>query len=731
MVSLNSRVEWESFSIDDWLDQHQILKSIIESYNFFSFHQIYHSSTPLHQHSLVETLNILLTLTTDKNILTCTYFSLLFYRKDNISKQISDSLPPHTYNMIQQYYYLENILKTVTIVASSYKEQIRKMLLATVDDPRIVVIMLSKVLAILRHPFDYDESYMTSLAKISLEIFAPIAHRLGIGQIKWEIEDHAFHLLFPSSYYELAEKLAQSRNEREAFIEGVKIEVTSLLESQNVQSMVTGRSKNFYSIWKKMTKKNKVLSQIFDLNAIRIIVDSIQDCYRTLGMIHTQWGYLSEEFDDYIANPKINGYQSIHTAVFGPQQKIVEVQIRTLAMHQSAELGIAAHWMYKDGASQQLSYQNKLETLRNFLQRADISSNELFEKAKDEIFGDRVYVFTPKGDVYDLPKGSTALDLAYHIHSDLGHHCSGAKIQGKMISLTEPLSTGLVVEISTSPRCQPSRDWLNPHYGYIKTTRARQRITHWFRSLDRGRLVNEGKIYLEKQIKRLGIQISFSVDDLVQKFNFKWKDDFYYAIAIGDLKVSRVFESLELSRKNCEASHISTYKDILPVKKEKQPKKIMHHEVSFGYFNGDAVKYDYAACCEPIFPQPIVGLITRARGLIVHRSDCVNLKFINQVHDRTMFAKWSCLMHDEIMEPIFLKMTTIDQCNLNDSLNTIRHVLLDFDIAMNQLKNKSDQKNEIIVMFEVKSLTQLNELIERLYKLNSIIKVERMLTVER
>jgi GTP pyrophosphokinase len=505
MVSLDSRVQWISFSLEEWIGRHQVLESIMNQYKIPELESIEQDENVKKKHIVIETLTILMALTRDREMLTCAYLSLM---QDDLSHQNNqDTLPVHLQFMMAQYHQLERILETVAVIGVGYKEHLRKMLLATVDDPRLVVIMLSKVLAILRHPFDYEEAYIVSLAKMSLEIFAPIANRLGIGQIKWEMEDHAFHLLYPESYHELAQNLSQSRSEREAFITAVKAEVQALLTAQQVEAKISGRSKHFYSIWKKMTKKNKMLSQIYDLNAIRIIVDSLQDCYRALGIIHTQWRYLPEEFDDYIANPKVNGYQSIHTAVFGPQQKIIEVQIRTLEMHNSAELGIAAHWMYKDDYQQHQSYQHKLQTLRNFLERADSHSNELFENAKDEIFGDRTYVFTPKGDVYDLPKGSTALDLAYHIHSEIGHHCSGAKIQGKMISLTEPLSTGLVVEINTSARNQPSRDWLNPHYGYIKTARARQKISHWFRSLDRTRLVHEGKVYLDKQLKMIFIML--------------------------------------------------------------------------------------------------------------------------------------------------------------------------------------------------------------------------------
>ena len=462
-----------------------------------------------------------------------------------------------------------------------------------------------------------------------------------------------------------------------------------------------------------MTKKNKLLSQIYDLNAIRILVESIQDCYRVLGLIHTQWGYLPQEFVDYIANPKINGYQSIHTAVFGPHQKIIEIQIRTFNMHQNAEIGIAAHWMYKDNCQQHESYQQKLQVLRNLLQPTDVSSNEIFEHTKDEIFGDRIYVFTPKGDVYDLIKGSTALDLAYHIHSDLGHHCSGAKTQGKMLSLTEPLITGSVVEIITSSRNSPSRDWLNPNYGYIKTARARQKITHWFRSLDKGRLIHEGKIYFEKQLKKLAIPAIFSMDELIHKFNFKNKDDFYHAISLGELKIGKILDYFEPDRKQVSLS-------------EKMILNTRINEISFGTL-GAGIKHEYASCCNPVFPQMIIGLITRGRGIVIHRSECLNLKGISQAHDRLMFAQWQGLMTEETTQMILLKITAVTHQGLIYNISSVLHNL---GIVLHNLISEISKKNQITVIttsFEINTLAQLHLVIDRIQQLNSIIDVERIL----
>ena len=715
MVSLDSRVQWTHFLLSEWLDHHPNFNLLVKENCCSDFTEIFQKLPISTQHILIETLTILMTLHADQDIILCAYLAIV---QSNNPQYQQGVIPERLIQMLYQYQQLARILETVAVVSSSYKEHIRKMLLATVDDPRIVIIMLSKVLAILRHVHDYEPSYIVSLSKMTLEIFAPIAHRLGIGQIKWEMEDHSFRSLYPDQYQELKQKLSQSRQEREEYITEAIHEVQEMLNDNQINGSVSGRSKHLYSIWKKMTKKNKNFYQIYDLNAVRIIVESDQDCYRVLGLIHTKWRYLPEEFDDYIANPKINGYQSIHTAVFGPKQRIIEVQIRTNHMHKSADFGIAAHWIYKDGASQQQAgYHEKLETLRNLLQKTDLSGSDTFDHVKDEIFGDRTYVFTPKGAVFDLPKGATALDLAYHIHSDLGHHCCGARIQGKMIPLTEPLVTGQIVEILTNNRMQPSRDWLNPHYGYIKTSRARQKVTHWFRSLDRGRLIQEGKIYLDKQLKRLGALNTFSTDDLIHKLHYKTKDDFYHAISLGDLKITKILDLIEPLKKPIETEH--TLKD-------SSQKKLTYNDVNFGV-SAQNIKYEYASCCHPVFPQPIVGILARGRGIIIHTKECFNLKSIPKIYERLIPAQWSKLEENQPSQHnVILKITALNHPAVMTQLTSL---LLNFELSISHLSTENDQSTQlmkILASFSINSLAELHRLIDRIHQLNSVIEIERI-----
>lgn len=630
MVSLDSRLDWKSFCYQSWVCNNPALAACDALFPENKLSIILKQIAPEEYQIFAETLNILIRLSNDAEILQCATYCLLAQEPHDPQLPASRREQcPELDKMIEQYFYLEDILRRAHSSLGVHKEHIRKMLLATVDDPRLVVIMLCKVLALMRLQQGANQAYWLYLSQLALEIFAPLAHRLGIGQLKWEIEDLAFYKLHPEDYLLLRQKLAQSKIQRDNFINEVQSYVKELLQKEQIVAEVMGRTKHFYSIWKKMSHKNKTFDEIYDLNAIRILVTSVQDCYRILGLIHTQWRYLPQQFNDYIANPKVNGYSSLHTAVV-IDQKIVEVQIRTYQMHDDAELGIAAHWMYKDsGGQQKKSYHKKLQTLRYLLEHDHHYSSELFESVKEEVFLDRIYVFTPKGDLYDLPKGATALDFAYHIHTELGHHCCGARTQGKMLALTEPLINGMVVEIFKAERSQPSRDWLNLHYGYIKTARARQKVAHWFRSLDKARHTHEGKNYFEKNMKRLALPYQGSaLEGLLSQLHFKNKDELYHALSTGDMRLSKVIDVLDpLKKKEC-------LKSAPPAQTPPQSGPIIFHEL------GDKVQYYLAPCCDPSPPQPIVGLITRGRGIGIHCRQCSNLLGISQWYHRILFAHW-------------------------------------------------------------------------------------------
>ncbi|MEC8138621.1 MAG: GTP diphosphokinase, partial [Pseudomonadota bacterium] len=422
-------------------------------------------------------------------------------------------------------------------------DNIRRMLLAMVEDVRAVVIKLAEQVCHLRDVKDASEEERVIAAKETRDIFAPLANRLGIGQLKWELEDLSFRYLHPDTYKNIAKQLDDKRLAREAYMENMVSLVKARLAEAGIEGEVYGRPKHIYSIYKKMAQKNYEFDQLFDIRAMRIVVERLQDCYAALGIVHTNWRHLNKEFDDYIATPKQNGYQSIHTVVFGPEGKTVEIQIRTSEMHQDAELGVAAHWMYKEGAlpGRGSGYEQKISWLRKLLQWQEevVDGSDLAEELKNQVVEDRVYVFTPKGDIFDLPLGATPLDFAYYIHSNVGHRCIGAKVFGKIVPFTHQLSTGDQVEILTQKQPNPSRDWLNPSLGYIKSSRARSKIHHWFKQLDRDKNLSAGKEILETELQKLDL----STKDLapaIERFNLKGLDDLMVAVGAGDVRLNQL-----------------------------------------------------------------------------------------------------------------------------------------------------------------------------------------------
>lgn len=712
MVTLQTQIHWDNFKLDQWLKSQHHITELFEDVLGQSPVDFFMSISDIKKICIIETISLVTNFSKDDELVLCCLYS----EYPEIVK-ISE-LKSSYQNVLSQYHQLEKALKLIKSSNEHIKENTRKMLIALVDDPRLVVLLLCHVLCYLRHKDLFAEEQIKNLARATLEIFAPISHRLGIGQVKWEMEDLAFRVLHLDDYKSLSTELAQSRVQREQYVDTVKTDVTELLKQQGVNASISGRPKHFYSIWRKMTRKSKSLAQIHDLHAIRILVDDQPQCYRALGAIHTKWRYLPEEFDDYIANPKINGYQSIHTAVIGPNNRVIEVQIRTHQMHLKAELGIAAHWVYKDNKKHELSYQQKLETLRGLLSRSENSSAEVFENVKEEIFGDRKYVFTPKGDVFDLPTGATGLDLAYLIHTDIGHKCSGVKVNSKIQPLSTPLKNGDVVEILTLNKQGPSRDWLNPSYGYIATARARQKVSHWFRSLDKDKLVHEGKVYLEKEFKKVGLQFKDLQEKVLEKIKIKDKDELLFLVATGELKISKILDKLE------SQSH---------AKKESRNSKEVSHlsqkagEVFFHQVQGRDIKYALANCCIPNFCDPIVGVINRGAGINVHKSDCPNLKSIPHIQERLLGAYWSG--QEDIIEEMDATILEVLAVNREGLVNEITAILLRYSVAIDDLSTNTNKENhtaKVTVAFKDKGYSMLHHLIDQILQLTSVISVEKI-----
>ena len=434
-------------------------------------------------------------------------------------------------------------------IAASQVDNLRHMLLAMVEDVRAVVIKLAERICYLQQIKEADEETKVLVAREISSIYAPLANRLGIGQLKWELEDLSFRYLQPTIYKKLAKQLAEKRIDRENYIQDFVSKVEDSLKEMHVVGSANGRPKHIYSIYRKMQKKELQFEQLFDVRAVRVVVEKIQDCYAALGAIHTMWHHIPSEFDDYIANPKPNGYQSIHTVVLGDEGKAIEVQIRTQKMHEDSELGVAAHWKYKEGSAGGKSaggYEEKIAWLRKLLawQEDLADSEDLVDEIRSQVFDDRVYVFTPNGEVIDLPAGSTPVDFAYYIHSQVGHRCIGAKIANHIVPFTYQLKTGDQVEILTQKEPNPSRDWLNPNLGYLNAPRARHKVATWFRKQDRDKNILAGRELLETELAKVKLKLS-DVSPAIERFNVSSDDDIFAGIGNGDLRLNQLVHFLD------------------------------------------------------------------------------------------------------------------------------------------------------------------------------------------
>lgn len=589
-------------------------------------------------------------------------------------------------------------------------ETLRKVFLAMGDDIRVVLIKLADRLHNMRTLGYIPEEKRKRIAQQTLDIFAPLANRLGIWQIKWELEDLAFRYVDPDSYREIAENLAERRQDREKQVVQIIQRLQSILLENGIDAELSGRPKHIYSIYHKMTEKGKPFEMVRDLRAVRCIVKDIPACYTALGIIHTNWRPIPQEFDDYIAAPKDNFYQSLHTAVIYDDGKPLEVQIRTAEMHENAEFGIAAHWRYKEHGPRDEMYEKRINWIRRIMEwRQEIEdAQEFVDGMKSDLFQDRVYVFTPRGDIIDLPAGSTPIDFAYHVHTEIGNRCRGAKINGKLVPLDCELKTGDQVEILTAKQGGPSRDWLNPSLGLVRTQRARSKIRNWFKRQDREQNLTQGKAMLEKELRRLGLA-SIDLENLAQTFDFRTPDDMYVAIGCGDIGVGRIVNKL---------NEIYLKKDLslLPLPSLHEP-KISKNGVAVLGLKG--LLTNFARCCNPAPGDAIVGYITRGRGATIHRQDCPN---ILRTKDRERIVKvtWG---EPHQTYPVSVNVKAYDRRGLMTDISTILSNeevnLVDIKLSVNQnLAN-------INLVLEVGDITQLSRVLTRIENLPNVMEAHR------
>ena len=602
----------------------------------------------------------------------------------------------------------------------------RKMFLAMAKDVRVVVIKLADRLHNMRTLRYMRSDKQKRIAQETLEIFAPLAHRLGIFNIKWELEDLSFRYLEPDKYYDLVDQMKQKRHVREEIVNEAIDVLKKALDEAHIHCEINGRPKHFYSIYKKMKKDNRDLSQVYDLFAIRVIVDDVKDCYGVLGIVHSLWKPLPYRFKDYIAMPKPNNYQSLHTTVIGTRGQPVEIQIRTWEMHRIAEYGVAAHWRYKEGnqTANKDAFDEKMGWLRNLLEWQDTSNPKEFVNAlKLDAFSDEVFVFSPRGDVIDLPQGSIPIDFAYRIHTDVGHRCVGAKINGKIVPLDYKLKNGDIVEIITSKVGKPSLDWLN----IVGSSESRSKIRSWFKKENREENIAKGLDALERECKRLGhdwkaLNVGGRLGRVAKQMNAGSEDDLVAAVGYGGFAVNTVLiKLLELHKKDLQKQEEKT-NSLAALEKLKTKKPVKHNGTGILVKGEPGLLVRLAKCCSPVPGDPIIGFITRGRGVSVHRADCPNVTHGQNDVDRLIDVEWDYDGNERF--EVNMEIVAYDRTGI---MAEIMATLAEMKISILSVNAKtSDTKNVTIHMgISIKDLAQFEFVATKIRRLKDVYAVER------
>lgn len=683
------------------------------------------SGEPYFQHSLA-VANILADLRLDHETIAAALLHDVLEDTAITLEEIEDEFGPNVARLVDGVTKMGQIQEFRGQTEKSKKERaraesLRKMLLAMVDDVRVVLIKLADRTHNMRTLGALREDKRKRIARETLDIFAPLANRLGIWQIKWELEDLAFRYLEADLYKQIAGMVDERRIDRERYISKVVDLLRDELKKRGIEADVSGRPKHIYSIWRKMKRKGVDFDQIYDVRAVRVLVQEVGDCYAALGIIHTLWRPVPGEFDDYIATPKDNLYQSLHTAVFGPDGKTIEVQIRTFEMHQAAELGVAAHWRYKEGSKSDASFDRKVAWLRQLMEWKDdvVDASEFIDQVKAEVFQDRVHVLTPRGDVVDLPFGSTPVDFAYYIHTEVGNRCRGAKVNGRIVPLNYVLKNGEQVEILTSKRGGPSRDWLNVHLGYLKTSRARSKVRHWFKHRNHEENISQGRATLDRELHRLGIS-RVNYEKLAREFEFNKVEDFLAAIGRSDINTTQIVNAindlvdLESGRDGRETDQqIQQTSTVSPITTGVQIQGV-----------GNLLT-NLARCCRPVpGDDDIVGYITRGRGVTIHRRDCPNvLRFNEEARERLIQVDWD-MSRDDIY-PVDVEIDAFDRpALLRDITTVVANERINMS-AVNVMTRKKEHLAKVYATLEVSNIDQLSRVLTLLEQLPNVIQAQR------
>lgn len=601
--------------------------------------------------------------------------------------------------------------------------KIREMLVSVIDDVRVALIKIAERTCAIRAVKNAPEAKRVRVAREVFDVYAPLAHRLGIGHLKWELEDLAFRYLEPIEYKRIARQLDEKRLDRQEFIEEVLSILNQHLADANIEGEINGRAKHIYSIWRKMQRKGIPFSQVYDIRAVRILVSNVAECYTVLGIVHSLWRNVPDEFDDYIASPKENGYRSLHTAVMGPNNKVLEVQIRTQEMHDEAELGVCAHWRYKggDAKSSADSYEEKIAWLRQVLEWHEELEGEDDQAAAvlhADNSPDRIYVFTPDGHVIDLPQDATPLDFAYRVHTLIGHRCRGAKVNGRIVPLNSGLKTADQVEVITGTVESPSRDWLLSSLGYLNTARARAKVQQWFRKQDRDKNIQAGKALINKELHQLSMP-AVDMDALAERFNKQGEDGLYAAIGAGDVGVTQFLHAAQAQ-----------------VEGEKEPEFKISRRAQYASRYQDSDIYIYgignlmsqiAKCCNPLPGDPIMGYITHGRGVSIHRQDCGNLlRMQNEEPERVLEVSWGGA--PKRVYPVKVRLLAYDRAGLiRDVTAMLDKVGVNIsELATRQEEYKADPAIQVDMKLEVLGIDELSKVMGRLRQITNVIDVQRV-----
>jgi len=591
-------------------------------------------------------------------------------------------------------------------------EKLRRLLLAIISDVRVMLIKLCYRVERLRLLKHGDYELRRRIAQETLDIYAPLANRLGMGLLKWELEDLAFRALEPLVYKRVAKLLEEKRSEREAFIESFTAQLKSLLQEQEIDASVQGRVKHIVSIWRKMQRKNLEFHELFDVRAVRILVDSVANCYAVLGVVHTTWQHIPSEFDDYIANPKQNGYRSLHTAVVAEDGKIVEVQIRTYEMHENSELGVASHWRYKEGARLDQRMEASIAQMRDLLQGSAEEVSDAISEISTEQGSDRVYVFTPAGQIVDIPQGGTPLDFAYSVHTQVGHRCRGAKVNGRIVNLTTVLQTGDEVEILTTKESRPSRDWMNKNLGFIKSAGTRSKVRNWFNHQDFEQNLLDGKSIYDRTLSKYSIH-NADLKQLLTHFKRKDADQFFADIGRGLITSAQIL------------GHLQAEPEQDPFKKIKKETRAPSSKDEVSIHGVGNLMTQFGRCCKPVPGDSIIGFITVNSGITIHKHSCPNiLSLPEEKRQRLIEVEWG--HHSSSVYPVEVSMTAYQRTGLMQDISTILANLKINLLNINSNTNQDEQMVYTRLTMEIHSVDELVTIIDKLSQLPNVQDVRRI-----